>query len=46
LPIEIFRRLNAQITAFQAPNIVRAVLCVGASSATRKTRSFVDLDEK
>jgi hypothetical protein len=45
-PIEIFRRLNAQITAFYVENIVHAVLSFETSPTTRKTRSFVDFNEK
>jgi hypothetical protein len=45
-PIEIFRRLNAHITAFYVENIVHAVLSFETSAATRKTRSFVDFNEK
>jgi hypothetical protein len=46
LPIEICRRLNDQITAFYAQNIVHAVLNFAIGTTTRKTRSFVDFDEK
>jgi hypothetical protein len=44
--IEIFRRLNAQITAIYAQNIVHAVLSVETSPTTRETRSFFDCNEK
>jgi hypothetical protein len=44
--LEIFRRLNDQITAFYAQNIVHAVLSDKTSPETRKLRSFVDFDEK
>jgi hypothetical protein len=46
VPFEIFRRLNAQITAFYAQNIVHALLSVEASPTTRKTRPFLILDKK
>jgi hypothetical protein len=42
----IFRRLSAQINSFYGENIVHAVLSVDTRRATRRTRSFVDLDEK
>jgi hypothetical protein len=45
-PIEIFRRLNTQITAFDARNIVHDVLSLETSPTTRKTPQFVDFDEK
>jgi hypothetical protein len=44
-PIEIFRRLNTQITAFDARNIVHDVLSLETSPTTRKTPQFVDFDE-
>jgi hypothetical protein len=44
--LQIFRRLNAQITAFYALNIAHAVLSVATSTRIRKNRSFVDFDEK
>jgi hypothetical protein len=46
IPIEIFRRISAHITASYGQKIVHAVLSVELSPTTRKTRSFVDLDEK
>jgi hypothetical protein len=39
--MEIFRRLNAQITAFDAQNIVHDVLSVETRPTTRKMRTFV-----
>jgi hypothetical protein len=45
-PIEIFPRLNAQITAFYALNIAHAVLSVETSPTTRETRSFFDFNGK
>jgi hypothetical protein len=44
--IEIFRCLNAANTAFYAQNIAHVVLSVDTSPTTRKTRSFVDFDQK
>jgi hypothetical protein len=44
--LEIFRRLNAQITTSHAQNTGHAVSSVETSPTTRKTRSFVDFDEK
>jgi hypothetical protein len=44
-PLERVRRTNAQITTFDAQNIVHALLSVEASPTTRKTRPFVDLDQ-
>jgi hypothetical protein len=46
LPIEIFRRVNAQISAFYAQNIVRAVLSLETGPTTRKMRTFVVFVEK
>jgi hypothetical protein len=46
IAFEIFRRLNAQTTAFYAHNMVHAVLSVETSPATSKTRSIVDIREK
>jgi hypothetical protein len=37
LPIEIFRRVNAQTTAFHAQNIVHTVLGLQTSPTTRQT---------
>jgi hypothetical protein len=45
-PFEIFRCLNVQITALYAPNTVHAVKSNDTSLKTRKTRSFVDFNEK
>jgi hypothetical protein len=45
IPLEIFRRLNAQSTIRYAQKTVHAVLHVETSPTTRKTRSFVDFDE-
>jgi hypothetical protein len=44
--LELFRRLNAQVTAFYVLNIVHAVLSFEPSPTPRKTRSFVDFNEK
>jgi hypothetical protein len=44
--LERVRRLNDQITACSAQNIVRALLSVETIPTTRKTRPFVDLDKK
>jgi hypothetical protein len=46
LPIEIFRRLNAQITAFDAQNIVHDVLSLETRPTTRKMRTRVVFVEK
>jgi hypothetical protein len=46
IPFEIFRRVNAQTTAFYAHNMVRVVLSVESSPATSKTRSIVDIHEQ
>jgi hypothetical protein len=46
LSIEIFRRLNAQITAFDAQNIVHDLLSLETSPTIRKMRLFVDYVEK
>jgi hypothetical protein len=46
LPIEIFRRLNAQITAFDAQNIVHDILSLETRPGTRTMRTFVDFVEK
>jgi hypothetical protein len=45
-PLDIFQRLSAQITASYGQNLVHAVLSVETSATTRRTRSFVDFDEK
>jgi hypothetical protein len=44
--MEIFRRLNAQITAFDAQNIVHDVLSVETRPTIRTMRPFVDFVEK
>jgi hypothetical protein len=41
LPIEIYRRLNEQISAFYAQKIVHAVLSLETRPTTRKMRTFV-----
>jgi hypothetical protein len=43
--IEIFRRLNALSTPFHAANAMHADFSVETSTATRKTQSFLDLEE-
>jgi hypothetical protein len=44
--IDIFRRLIGHFTPFYTPNVMHAAFLVGTSSATRKTQSFADFDEK
>jgi hypothetical protein len=44
--MEIFRCLNAQITAFDAQNIVHTVLSLETNPTTRKTPQLVDFDAK
>jgi hypothetical protein len=46
MPLEIFRRLNGQITASYAQNTVHAVSTVETSPTTRKTRLYVVFNEK
>jgi hypothetical protein len=41
LPIEIFRRLSAQITAFDAQKFVHDVFSLETRPTTRKMRTFV-----
>jgi hypothetical protein len=45
-PLEIFRRLNSPVAAFYAHDIVHTVISNDTSPKTRKTRSFVDFNEK
>jgi hypothetical protein len=44
--MEIFGRLNVQITAFDAQNIVHDLLSLETSPTIRKMRPFVDYVEK
>jgi hypothetical protein len=46
LPIEIFRRANAETTAFKAQIIVHTVVSMETNPTTRKTPQFFDFDEK
>jgi hypothetical protein len=46
IPIEIFRRISAQITPSYGQHIVHAVLSVETNPTPRKTRSFVDFVEE
>jgi hypothetical protein len=46
LSFEIFRRIDTQVTAFDAQNIVHDVLSLETSPTTRKLPQFVDFDEK
>jgi hypothetical protein len=46
IPLQTFRRLNAQITVFYLQNLMHTVLIVETVPTTRQTRSFVDFDEK
>jgi hypothetical protein len=46
IPVEIFRRLTAEVTVFYSQNIVRAVLSGETIPTTPQTRSFFDFDEQ
>jgi hypothetical protein len=46
MPLELFRRLNDQITEFYTQNAVHAVPSVETIPTTRETRSYVDFVEK
>jgi hypothetical protein len=45
-PFEIFQRLNSPVAAFYAHDIVPTVISNDRIPKTRKTRSFVDFNEK
>jgi hypothetical protein len=46
MPLELFRRINAQISEFYPQNAVHPLQSIETIPKTRETRSFVDFNEK